>query len=192
MTLGSLLSRIFPNRTQPRRVEYPHSDYPPLEERHLSEAKLFPSRNELIAALEFLRGGTIAEVGVGLGDFSTFLIETLNPSRFVAFDNFEMDKSPDVWGVPTSKAFEGLSHADFYKKRFQGCSEVVIEAGESQQILARYPDRTFDMIYVDANHVYEAVKADIEIAKIKIKTEGILVFNDYIMYDHRWGHYAMV
>jgi hypothetical protein len=40
------------------------------------------------------------------------------------------------------------------------------------------------MIYVDADHAYESVKRDAEISKQKVKDDGILIFNDYIMFDH--------
>jgi hypothetical protein len=171
------------------RPAYPHPSYPSLTEQHLVSAKLFPSRNELIESLGCVNGGVIAEVGVALGDFSELLIEKLKPSRFVAFDNFEMDNWADVWGVSKGKAFRGLSHVEFYKQRFQDRPQVEIEPGDSGQTLPRYADHTFDMIYIDANHTYEAVKADTEIAKKKIKRDGVLMFNDYMMYDHN-AHFA--
>ncbi|HXW13756.1 MAG TPA: class I SAM-dependent methyltransferase, partial [Terriglobia bacterium] len=52
------------------------------------------------------------------------------------------------------------------------------------EVLSRYPDKTFDMIYVDAGHDYESVKRDADLSKQKIKPEGILIFNDYIRYSH--------
>jgi hypothetical protein len=165
--------------------QYPNPDYPALQERHLNAAKLYPSRNELIVDLEFLRGGTIAEVGVALGDFTEYLLSSLAPKEFVAFDTFEMDRWASVWGVPTSTALKGMTHLDFYKTRFLSRGDQVsIEVGKSHDSLLRYKDKTFDMIYLDADHSYEAVKADAELAKAKIKDDGILMFNDYIMFDH--------
>lgn len=48
---------------RPRGVQstYPHADYPQLGERHVAEAKLFRSCNELIASLNNVRAGVIAE-----------------------------------------------------------------------------------------------------------------------------------
>jgi hypothetical protein len=63
----------------------------------------------------------------------------------------------------------------------------VIEIGDSAETLPRYEANYFDMIYIDANHFYDAVKVDAELAKVKIKQDGILIFNDYIMYDHIGG-----
>jgi hypothetical protein len=182
MILSAIRSRLT------TRPAYPHPSYPSFTERHLASARLFPSRNELVESFGCINGA-IAEVGVALGDFSEFLIEKLKPSLFVAFDNFEMDHWSNIWGVPKDKAFHGLSHIEFYRKRFHDRPQVKIEPGDSRETLPRYADHFFDMIYIDANHTYEAVKADTEIAKRKIKHDGILMFNDYIMYDHN-AHFA--
>ena len=155
-----------------------------LEEHHLVGSRLFPSRNELIASLDTARGGRIAEIGVALGDFSALLLETLQPTKFVAFDTFEMDNWPDVWGRPKSEVFKGKTHSEFYRDRFRNRPEVIIEPGDSKSTLQRYRDQSFDLIYIDADHTYEGVKADTEIARKKITADGILMFNDYIMFDH--------
>jgi hypothetical protein len=141
-----------------------------------------------MASLDCVKGA-IAEVGVALGDFSELLLQKLKPSLFVAFDNFEMDSWSDVWGSSKEKAFHGLSHVEFYRHRFRDRPEVRIDAGFSHETLPRHADETFDLIYIDANHRYEAVKVDTEIAKTKIKRDGILMFNDYMMYDHN-AHFA--
>lgn len=182
MILSAIRSRLAPRPT------YPHPTYPALGERHLAGARLYPSRNEIVDSLPCING-TVAEVGVALGDFSELLLEKLKPSRFVAFDNIEMDNWADVWGVSRAQAFRGLSHIDFYRQRFQDRPQIRIEDGDSRETLPRYADETFDLIYIDANHTYDAVKADTEIAKKKIKRDGILMFNDYIMYDHN-SHFA--
>jgi len=39
------------------------------------------------------------------------------------------------------------------------------------------------MIYIDAGHAYEEVKRDTEVAVTRIRPDGVLIFNDYIMTD---------
>jgi Methyltransferase domain len=166
-------------------VDYPYRDYPELTERHLREAKLYSSRKHLLADLKFLRGGVIAEVGVAYGDFSEFILKTLEPKIFVAFDLFQMHNMPVAWGVPTSVTLKGMTHVDFYKNRFASRGDqVVIEVGNSNDTVPCYQDKLFDMIYIDAAHDYEGVKRDAQAAAVKIKEDGVLIFNDYIMYDH--------
>jgi len=49
--------------------------------------------------------------------------------------------------------------------------------------LAKYPDKSFDLIYIDGDHSYEGVKKDAEIAKDKVVDNGVLVFNDYLAFS---------
>jgi hypothetical protein len=60
----------------------------------------------------------------------------------------------------------------------------VILEGDSARNMERLGDRSQDLIYIDANHDYEPVRRETELAVRKIKDDGIIVFNDYIMYDH--------
>jgi hypothetical protein len=167
-------------------ANYTVGNIPALEGKHLDEAQLFADRKSLISSLRSIEGGFIAEVGVAEGDFSEFLLNELKPTLFVAFDifNFNMQEW-GAWGQTTAKLFNGISHLDFYKRRFADRgSQVVIEVGMSHSTLAKYPDRFFDLIYLDANHTYEYVKNDAELAKSKIKERGFIIFNDYIQFDH--------
>jgi Methyltransferase domain len=152
----------------------------------VENAKLFASRHDLVSYFApQLRGGTVAEVGVMYGDFSDSLLHTIEPELFVAIDIFRMHEIPVIWNKASSDRFQGMTHRAFYEKRFASCGgQVRCEEGASWEVLSRYPNASFDMIYVDAGHDYESVKRDAEVAKEKIKPEGILIFNDYIRYSH--------
>jgi hypothetical protein len=157
----------------------------PLSQQHVSGAKLYANREELVSALHLPPGGIIAEVGVAFGDFSEILIEKLKPSVFVAFDIFDLHKYDVVWGTrPLKEIFNGLTHLEFFKKKLAHKTlQVITEQGLSWECLEKYPDHLFDVIYIDAGHDYESVKRDTEVAKRKIKPDGILIFNDYTMFD---------
>jgi hypothetical protein len=182
------MRRFFTARTATRAAPYPSVDFPALEPRHLRDARLFANRESLVAALPLARGSTIAEIGVAQGEFSEFLLTQLAPKTLVAIDIFNLHETPSIWGQDTRQMLDGLNHVDFYRQRFAGRGDqVVIEQGLSHTMLARYPDRTFDMIYVDASHDYASVQRDAVVAMAKIKEGGFLVFNDYTMYDHLAG-----
>ena len=45
------------------------------------------------------------------------------------------------------------------------------------------------MIYIDRSHHYKDVVRDAEAAVRKVKANGLIIFNDYILWDHVCGIY---
>lgn len=169
-------------------MAYEHVNFPAITAGHMRDAKLFAHRNDMISSFQDLRGGIIGEVGVALGDFSEFLISTLRPSKFYAFDMFEMHKYPDHWGRSSRDIFGDATHQDFYAERansFQ--APVTIVPGLSYETLPMQDDGTFDMLYIDAGHKYADVIQDMRIAACKLKPSATMICNDYIMFDHMLG-----
>ena len=169
-------------------------NYPTLEAKHLDNPRLFTDRMLLLSSMRSVKGGVIAEVGVAEGDFSEYLLNELRPKKFVAFDIFTMHEWDRVGGGPwrgigkPNVLLENMTHLDYYKRRFADRgAQVVIEVGMSSVNLKKYPDKTFDLIYIDGDHSYEGVKQDANVAKAKLADNGIIVFNDYIMFDHLNG-----
>jgi len=155
-----------------RRWRYPDNGFPALAAKHVENAKFFADRKDLIASLPLAPGATIAEIGVAQGEFTEFLLATLQPATFVAFDTFNWHDN----------------HLENYQRRFADCGHrVLTEVGLSQVTLAKYPDDTFDMIYIDARHDFASVEQDAILAMQRIKLDGFLIFNDYIMFDHLAG-----
>lgn len=162
----------------------PSDNRPALTSQHLADARLYANRVDMLAAIGCPRHGVICEVGVAMGDFSVRMMELLEPSQFVAFDIFTMHRSPSHWGRKSKEIFGSLTHEEFYRRRMAPYGDrVVLERGWSHEMLARYPDRHFDLIYLDAEHVFENVRKDAERAARKIKPGGLVVFNDYTLYD---------
>lgn len=157
---------------------------PPLTAKHLDNARLFANRSDLVAGLRIPQGGIVAELGVVLGEFSISLIKLLEPREFVAVDAFVLHQLPSLWGRPTDAIFQRQSHRDFYQKELAGspCTVTLCE-GVSQTMLEAYPNRYFDMIYINSDHSYNATKENAAVAMRKVRQDGVLVFNDYALFD---------
>lgn len=158
---------------------------PALTDIHVANCRVLANREALLRHVP--QGGTIAELGVALGDFSEKILHTVRPTQFYAIDLFGLHRCPSVWGQPSSQVFKGRTHEVFYAERFEaeiGCGLVTVKKGMSWEVLEEFPDRFFDAVYIDAAHDYESVKKDAAVASRKMKREGILIFNDYIRYDH--------
>lgn len=143
-----------------------------------------------MAALGVRQGGVIAEVGVARGEFSEFLVRSLEPREFVAFDTFTMDEWPHAWGTPTTEYLGGMSHRECYLDRMRPFEDrLSVQVGPSRETLARQAPDTFDLIYIDAQHDYESVLVDARLAAAALRPDGFLVFNDYLLFDPFSGQY---
>ena len=169
-------------------ADFWNEDYPAVEAKHLDNPRLFANREDLISSMRSAEGGVIAEVGVAHGIFSEYLLNELRPRKFVAFDLFKMHEWDTYLNVPTNMLLNNMTHLDYYRQKFADRgAQVVIEVGRSNLNLAKYPDKSFDLIYIDADHSYESVKQDANWAKAKLADNGIIVFNDYIQFDYLAG-----
>lgn len=127
-----------------------------------------------------------AEIGVHKGDFSKNILQIVKPKKLVLIDKWMY--IPDI---DTQNYTETL-HQKFFDslyttvlKNFNDKSNVEIKKGDSCQMLSEYPDEYFDWIYIDADHIYEGVKSDLNMAYRKLKIGGFIAGDDYV-YDTKW------
>lgn len=57
--------------------------------------------------------------------------------------------------------------------------------GTAQEVLAREPDGSFDLVFIDADHRYAGVKADTETVLRLLAPRGWLLWHDYA----NWGYF---
>ena len=128
---------------------------PAIPQAQLEGCKLLTDRIEMLRRLP--QGGVVAEIGTYKGDFARAMLDIMQPARLHLADvTFSLCRA-DVLADPRVVQHEGLS-VPF----LQSCA-----------------DSSFDMIYVDADHGYDAVRADIAAAAPKVKPGGYLAFNDF-------------
>lgn len=129
-----------------------------------------------------------AEIGVHTGDFSSSLLEALNPQRLHLIDPWKYESSPayenSLYG--DAGARNGQAEMDQryrqVNRRFKrqiSSGRVSIHRGYSAEILNEFADGFFDWVYIDGNHLYEYVKSDLELALRKTRSDGIIAGDDY-------------
>ena len=157
----------------------------------MEPVKLGGTRNSLLSTIKSNRGviNTAIEVGTWRGDFAQTICDTLQPNKFYAVDPFALyegytDK-PDVNEFANQENLDNL--AARVAARVSGMnggrpSELIRKQGKDAAQL--FEDNSLDFVYIDADHKYEAVKADIATWFPKLKSGGIMCGHDYIERSH--------
>jgi hypothetical protein len=128
---------------------------PRIPQAQLEGCQLLGDRVEMLRRLP--KGGIVAEIGTYQGDFARAILDIMAPEKLLLADiTFSLCRA-DVLADPRVERHEGLS-VPF----LQSCA-----------------DASLDMIYVDADHGYDAVRADAAAAALKVKPGGFLIFNDF-------------
>lgn len=137
--------------------------------------KYVPTRTDLLNLLP--KGGRGIEIGVFKGDFSREILDIVQPEMLYLLDRFVgMVRSGDKDG----NNIEAINYSSYYQliqKQFD-LPNVVIHKGNSSDV-SIYRDRYFDWCYIDADHSYEAVKADLRAVYPKVKIGGWIMGHDY-------------
>ncbi len=128
-----------------------------------------------------------AEVGVFSGDFSAHLLRVVEPQRLHLIDPWvSVDDQLRRWslygaGVRSQADMDQLDAG--VVSRFAGQiagGRVVVHRAPSHAALAAMPDRSLDWIYIDGDHSYEAVIADLRLSLAKVRPGGFICGDDYL------------
>ena len=156
--------------------------------------KTYNSRVEMLRG-EVPKGSVCCEVGVFMLDFSRQILEVVDPKSLLLIDCFpsnmfscdEHGGNPrHVMGHLAMRAAAELAEVD---------RRVLCRMGLSSDVLVQESIRAtaIDFIYLDAEHSYESVSRDIELAWPLIPPGGALAGHDYTICEDRVvdrSHYA--
>jgi SAM-dependent methyltransferase len=140
---------------------------PQLPPQLVTECRVCASRYELLEHLP--HRARVAEVGVERGHFSQHILSTTSPAELHLIDLDFDALDPMLREDPRVHIHRGLSH----------------------EVLAAFPDASFDWIYIDADHSYAGVQRDATVAAEKVRPGGFLVFNDFAHVDPFLGAYGV-
>lgn len=139
--------------------------------------KLFPTRFEMMRALA-RPGSSVCEIGVFTAEFANQLL-SLQPKRLFLVDPFV--------GVVSSGDADGNNVKEFYlpavyinlAQQVAKLPHVTLLRGFSHELLPLFPEKCFDVVYIDGDHSYTGVKRDLRIAWNLVKDGGFICGHDY-------------
>jgi hypothetical protein len=144
------------------------------------------NRNRILNCVP--KGGVCVEIGVWRGTFSRQILDIVNPLHLALVDPWEhfgdSDKSDAFAGRTQKQRFEDIYNevCQQFKNEVSN-GQVTIMRELSGSAIKQFEDETIDFAYIDGDHSYEGVCADLAALFPKMKADGIIAFDDY----HRFG-----
>ena len=153
-----------------------------------SRVRLHPDRQiALEQTLEPKSGGArMVEVGTFSGAFARYLLQQFRPSELLEFDM-------SGWAIMQCETRTRQHAVDF------NTTLRCLSGASAQRMPQVLDDGAHDLIYIDGDHAYRGVCADLEAARSKVRVGGLLVVNDYHLFETvflptrgRWGVYGVM
>jgi len=151
-----------PDRNGSRMPDVPVYE---LSEVHVRNCVVMPSWESLLHRLP--KNATVAEVGVDSGKSSRKILDITQPQRLHLID---IVVHPRVVNAFAPDIARGV---------------VQIHESDSVAALLTLPDNYLDWVFIDGDHSYRGVKRDCDAVRSKVKPGGLIVFDDYIYFDHQ-------
>lgn len=128
----------------------------------------------------------VCEVGVRRGFTAAALLEHAPLIAYTGVDSWA-ETPPDGESDPNYRYYSAEESARHYRTAQKKLAKFACRAdlivGESLKVAARLSDESFDCVYIDADHRYAAVKADIAAWAPKVKPGGWLMGHDLVRPD---------
>ena len=153
--------------------------------------KLFDTRNEMIKHYASqIENPVMCEIRVFKGEFFKYILDNCNPSKLEGVDVFSgIAGSGDVNGNNPIQVDMDAVYTEL-ENTYANNAIVSFHKDFSHKYLQKQENDKYDIIYIDADHSYSAVKRDIELAFDKIKNKGFIMGHDYevnkLKCNHNW------
>jgi len=139
------------------------------------------SREKLLAFMP--KGVCCAEIGVSRGRFARKIHEIVAPRQFHLIDPWahqvESGYVADLNNVAQAEQDERYhSVLKLFDQQIADGS-VIVHRAYSSIAAKEIPDKSLDLIYIDGDHTYEAVRSDLALYSEKITDTGLILGHDY-------------
>lgn len=132
------------------------------------------------------RDAIVAEIGVADGSFSLLALEYSKPREYHMIDCWKQQRGDyeiDPCNYPQSK-MDKMYKKVVEKFNIYECGDgtrpkVTIHREYSSDAVTSFKDGYFDWVYIDADHTYKGIKADLGLWWPKVKPGGFLAGHDY-------------
>lgn len=120
----------------------------------------------------------VVEVGVFLGEYADVIRQKLDREALRLW-------LVDLWSVEGNQGYFATvpgELADAYSKvldRYGTDQKVTLLKMSSAEASKQFPDQTFDLIYLDADHTFASVFEDIKLWLPKLKKGGFIAGHDF-------------
>lgn len=129
--------------------------------------------------------GIGAEIGVHKGDFSASILQISKPKRLYLIDPWKCFDSPDhktsLFGSDNVSQTDMDARFQAVEKRFKKVPAVRILRDTSDAAAVSIRNKELDFVYIDGDHNYAGVQADLENYYPKVKTGGLIFLDDYTL-----------
>jgi hypothetical protein len=163
---------------------------------------LYVTANREDVLLWMPKGSEIAEVGVFSGAWSRKILDVTQPSKLHLIDvwrwiSYDWDNPPPsersnienfkAWSRSIDPEYDG-GHPDKMLARFytrlvelsRKDKRLTIHKGLSVDVACTFPDASLDCVYLDADHRYDAVLAELFAYAPKVKAGGLIWGDDFL------------
>ncbi len=145
------------------------------------------------AVAEANDGDVLIEVGTFLGKSAAYMAEQIRKSgkrlNFTCVDNWDpiayknwqegvKNDPPNPWPCPELDGME-LQAAFWHCMKQVGNEFQMIAAHSSVKVASWIDDRSLSFAFIDANHLYDGIGADIAAWRNKVRPGGLLGGHDY-------------
>jgi hypothetical protein len=143
---------------------------------------------ERLQMLQLLPEGAVcAEIGTWRGDFSAVILQERRPRSLTLVDPWEHRDEEAYAQASYGGRMQGGQEAldemhDSVRARFAqelADGTVTVLRMRSTDAAASLPDGSLDWVYIDGDHSYEGVKADLEAYFPKVRPGGFIAGDDY-------------